>query len=197
MSRSRNKITERDIQVLETIKYFKCGNVKLLADLHFEGKNKVLLCQKRMKTLYDLGKVNRSKRNDCLEPYIYWKNGRMPTNYKHSLKILELYVHLKKNYDIIKHEREYEIKYGNGKSLRADLMAVININGKPTPYLFEVDLSHCYNNKYTEYIEKGYYKTKFPVPPKIISISRFTVAKTTTQVPVTVIKQDKIEELVL
>ena len=78
--------------------------------------------------------------------------------------------------------------------LRADLMAVLKINGKLIPCLFEIDLKAPYNHKYDEYITNGYYKNKFPCPPTIVSISRFKHVKSNCNVKLIPVNY---EELVL
>ena len=58
------------------------------------------------------------------------------------------------------------------------------------PFLFEIDLKSPYNYKWDEYITKGYYKTKFPIAPTVVSISRFNHVK--SNIDVRLVKQDKI-----
>ena len=187
------EITTRDLEIINFIKNYKCVTSKMIADLYFsEANNNIMLSNRRLNKIAQVKKLNKYREN-VLSPNI-WYFGKRPVNLKHTLTIAELYVHLKTHYNCIKIEHEYQIKYGNGKSLRADLMAVININ-KPLSFLFEVDLKAPYNYKWDEYITQGYYKTKFPTPPRIISISRFNHVK--SNIDVKLIKQDQINTLKL
>lgn len=188
------EINERDLEIISFIKNYKCVTSQMIAELYFsEANNNVMLSNRRLNKIAQVKKLNRYREN-VLSPNI-WYFGKRPVNLKHTLIIAELYTHLKTHYDCIRIEREYMIKYGNGKSLKADLMAVININKKPIPFLFEIDLKSPYNYKWDEYITQGYYKTKFPTPPTIISISRFNHVK--SNIYVKLIKQDQINTLKL
>lgn len=167
----RKKLTQRDQEILNTCKEFKVINVKCISELYFEGKNKLLLAQKRLKKLHEYGELNRSKRNDILEEYHYYL-GKKPTNYKHALLILKAYTDIKSKYEILNYKRECEIKYKN-VTLRADLVCIIkDSNGKPLPLIIEIQNGKLYKDKWSEYISNGYWKNKFGVKPEIVVYSK-------------------------
>ena len=181
----KNRITKRDMDIVNTVIEWKCATVHELAKLHFEGKNAELLCQKRMKVLNKLGYLNRSKRKDILEPYLYYK-GKKPTNYKHSLLILKAYTDIKNKYEILNYKRECEIRYRN-ITLRADLVCIIkDSNCKPVPLIVEIQNGKIYKDKWTEYISRDYWKNKFGVKPEIIVYSKHN--SFTSSVPIQFIK---------
>lgn len=190
------EMQDRDYEIIQFLKEFKVADSKIIADLFFSGcKNSILVANRRLKKLVDNKKINRNVDRKILEGYLYYPKGiSKPSNWKHSLEITRLYVNLVKKYQVVKYKREYEIRYSNGKLLRADLMAVLKINGKLIPYLFEIDLKAPYNKKYDEYIINGYWKNKFPCPPTIVSISRFKHVKSNCNVKLIPVDY---EELVL
>ena len=188
------RLTERDYQIIEFIKEFKAVTADDIAELYFaNSNNKQALARRRLLKISEAKPLN-IYRKDILHPNIYYFNNR-PINLKHTLLITKLYVHLKTHYNILKYSREYEIKYSIGKALRCDLMTVILINNKPIPYIFEIDIKAPYNKKYDDYILNNYYKTKFPIPPTIVSISKFNTVKSNTDVKL--INIDNIDNMKL
>ena len=180
------EITERDREILAFISEFKCVNSDIIAQLFFsDANNKVMLANRRLRKLFEIGKLNRSKRTDILEPYLYYK-GSKPSNYKHSLLIAKAYIDISNKYEIVKYKREYEVKYNN-KTLRADLMAIAKDDkGKLRAFIIEIQNAKQYKNKWSEYISNGYYKAKFGVEPEIIVYSRFS--SYTSSIPIEFIK---------
>lgn len=180
------EITERDIEILSFIKEFKCVNSDIIAQLFFsDANNKVMLANRRLKKLVEIKKLNRSKRTDILEPYLYYK-GSKPSNYKHSLLIAQAYADIKAKYEIVKYKREYEIKYKD-TTLRADLMVIAKDNkGKLRAFIIEVQNAKQYRDKWSEYINNGYWNVKFGVEPEIIVYSRFN--SYTSSIPIHFIK---------
>lgn len=163
------KMTDRDFKIIDFIKEFKCVSTTTIARLYFPS---LATAERRLKKLVDHKKILRT-RDNIISEYIYYI--KKPTNVKHCYIIAEVYSKLATNKDIqlIKYKREYEIKY-RAKTLRTDLMAVIKSNNKLIPILIEIDLTKSYKDKYTEYINSKYYQQKFPMIPKIISISNRT-----------------------
>ena len=161
------KLTDRDYKVISCIKEYKIAKTSTIERLFFNSK---ATCEKRLTKLVEIKKLYRYREN-ILSEYCYYV--KRPTNIKHSLLISDIYSRLTTEYKVVKCKREYEIKYRN-KSIRADLMAVIQLNNKLVPLLFEIDLSKSYDNKYTEYISKYYYKQLFPIEPTIVVISNRT-----------------------
>ena len=68
-------------------------------------------------------------------------------------------------------------------------MAVIRHDNKLIPLLIEIDLTKAYDNKYTEYISKQYYRYKFGEQPVLVSISNRTPKST---IPITHIKLNEL-----
>ena len=163
------KMTDRDYKIIEFIKEFKIVSTTTIARLYFPS---LATAERRLKKLVDHKKLLRT-RDNIISEYVYYI--KKPTNLKHCILIAEVYSKLATNKDIqlIKYKREYEIKF-RAKTLRTDLMAVIKSNNKLIPILIEIDLTKSYKDKYTEYINSKYYQQKFPMIPKIISISNRT-----------------------
>jgi hypothetical protein len=162
------KLTDRDYKVIAFIKEYKIAKTSTIKRLFFSTKANA--CEKRLAKLVEHKKLYRYREN-ILSEYCYYI--KRPSNIKHSLLISDIYSRLITEYKVIKCKREYEIKYRN-KSIRADLMAVVQLNNKLVPILFEIDLTKAYDNKYTEYISKYYYKQLFPIEPTIVVISNRT-----------------------
>ena len=179
------KLTDRDKEIIKFLKEYKCANTHTLAKLFFTS---VTLAERRLKKLVTGGYLRRY-REDILHPYIFYTNKR-PTNLVHSCMISEVYADLKSKYDVIKIQKEYELKYGSNK-LRTDLMAVLRINGKLVPLLIECDLSRCMKYKYDSYINDNYYRQKFGTKPTIISISKY---KPKSNTPIIYIPLDIFKE---
>ena len=190
------EMQDRDYEIINFVKEFKVADSKIIAEMFFSGcKNSILVANRRLKKLTEAKKINRNVDRKILEGYLYYPRGiSKPTNWKHSLEITRLYVNLVKKYQVVKYKREYEIRYSNGKLLRADLMAVLKINGKLIPCLFEIDLKAPYNKKYDEYIQGKYYLNKFPIEPQVVSVSRFKHVKSNCNVKLISVNY---EELVL
>ncbi len=166
------KMTDRDKDIISFLRQYKCADTHTIAKLFFsDAKSSQILAERRMKKLSEFGKCNRW-RKDILSPYIFYIGSR-PTNYNHSCYISEVYANLMNKYEVVKIEREYELKFNKYK-VRSDLMAVVRINGKLVPLLIEVDLSSAMKDKYDLFINDNYYQQKFPMKPIVISISRFT-----------------------
>ena len=164
---TRILMTDRDYAIIEFIKEFKCVSTTTITRLFFASQ---ATAERRLKKLVEAKKIHRT-RDSVISEYIYYIKTR-PTNIKHCLIIADIYSRIKTHpdYQLIKYKREYELKY-NSKSLRTDLMAVIKINHKLVPLLVEIDLTKKYKNKYSEYINSGYYQQKFGVKPEVLVIS--------------------------
>ena len=160
-------MTDRDIQIIEFIKEFKAVKASTIARLYFPS---LATAERRLKKLVESHKLHRTREN-VISEYIYYIK-RKPTNVKHSLIIADIYSKLmtEQSIQLIKYKREYELKYRN-ITLRVDLMAVIKINNKLVPLLVEIDLTKKYKNKYSEYINSGYYQQKFGAEPEVLVIS--------------------------
>lgn len=161
------KLTDRDKAIIKFLREYKCANTHTLAKLFFTSQT---LAERRLKKLVDSGHLRRY-RMDILHPYIFYI-GKRPTNIVHSCMISEIYAELISKYQVIKIQREYEIRYGTNM-VRVDLMAVLRINNKLVPLLIECDLSKCMKYKYDSYISEGFYRQKFGTKPIVISISKF------------------------
>lgn len=161
------KLTDRDKQIISFLRKYKCANTQTLAKLFFTSRT---LAERRLKKLVESGHIRRW-REDILHSYTFYI-GKRPTNIVHSSMISEIYAELMTKYQVVKIEREYEIRYGSNM-VRTDLMAVLRINGKLQPILVECDLNRCMKYKYDSYINENYYQQKFGVKPMIISISKF------------------------
>lgn len=187
-----NKITQRDTEIVNFVREFKAVNSNVIQELYFPSVN---MCNKRLKILTEMRKLNRY-RKDILQEYTYYI-GKRPTNIKHSSTIANVYSKFKcnKEIQIVKYKKEYPIKYANGKELRTDLMVICRYNNRIYPLLIEADLSHRYKEKYTEYIQQDYYKNKFMVKPIIISISNFEPASSIDIHWIKLNELDKLENI--
>ena len=184
------KMTERDMQVLDFIKEYKCADTETLTKLFFVSQ---ATCEKRMRKLVEARKLNRY-RQDILHSYVYYK-GQRPTNIKHSLLMSKVYSILHSSYQVVKCRREYEFKYLN-KTQRADLMCVIRLDNKLIPIIVEVELCKTYKYKYEEFIHSKYYQKYFPIEPVIIVVSNNTPKSNTGNiVHIRLDELDKLENL--
>lgn len=165
---SNIKLTDRDKQILAFIKEYKIANTSTIARLYFPS---IATCEKRLRKLCDNRLLNRY-RDNILTEYVYYKGSR-PTNIKHSLAISRVYSLLATEYQVLKCKREYEIKYKN-KLIRSDLMAIVKLNNKIVPILFEIELSKAYDNKYSDYIQGNYWQQLFGEKPIVVVISNRT-----------------------
>ncbi len=183
------KLTDRDKNIIQFLKQYKCADTHTLAKLFFQNtKSSQILCERRLKRLVDAGHLRRW-RADILHPYIFYCNKR-PTNIVHSTMISSVYAELMTKYQVVKIEKEYEVRYKASK-LRTDVMAILRIDGKLKPLFIELDLSGAMKNKYDIYINENYYQQKFGVKPTIISISKF---KPKSSIPVKHIPLDEFKE---
>lgn len=193
---SNIELQKRDIEIINTIKEFKAIRANELASLHFEGKNALLLCQRRLTKLTENKKQLRRWRASILEPYYYYY-GSKPKQLVHMAKVAEVYTHLKKHYDILKYSVEKEFKFANGKSLRADLMVVLKTkNNYIKVVLVEVNRSHIYSYKWDSFILEGYYKQYMPTEPIVLDVSKFNSYKTNTKSLIHV-KENEIENIII
>lgn len=181
------QIQQRDLDIIAFVKEFKVVNSDIIAKLFFSNSNNcITLANRRLKKLVELGKLNRSKRTNILEPYIYYI-GSKPSNWKHSLLIAQSYCDICSKYSVIKYKREYEIKYLN-KTLRCDLMTIVKDNNNIKAFIIEIQNAKHYKDKWTEYINKGYWRNKFGVLPRIIVYSRYNSYQ--SLIPIEFIKLD-------
>lgn len=170
------KLTDRDMEVLQFIKDYKCADTTTLTTLFFPSQ---ATCEKRMRKLVEARKLNRY-RATILDAYVYYK-GQRPTNIKHTLAISKVYSLLSSCYQVVKCKREYEFKYLN-KTLRADLLVVVKVKDKLVPLIIEVELCKTYKYKYDEFINSKYYTKYFPIAPIIVVVSNNTPKYTAGQV---------------
>lgn len=190
------ELQARDIEIINTIKEFKAIRANELASLYFEGKNALLLCQRRLTKLTENKKQLRRWRASILEPYYYYW-GSKPKQLVHMAKVAEVYAHLKKHYDILKYTVEKEFKFGNGKSLRADLMVILRTEANDIKVLLvEVNRSHIYSYKWDSFILDGYYKQFMPSEPIILDVSKFASYKTNTK-NVIHVRENEINSIVI
>lgn len=165
------KLTERDIEIIEFVKEFKAASTTTIARLFFPS---LATAERRLKKLCESKKLYRN-RDDIISEYYYYT--KKPTNLKHALVIADVYSLIKEQHHIIKYKREYVIKY-RSSNVRTDLMLVLKVNNKLVPLLIEIDLCKKYNNKYTDYISKGYYSQIFGVKPEVVVVSNRTPEST-------------------
>ena len=71
-------------------------------------------------------------------------------------------------------------------------MTVLKIEVKLIPRLYKVDLSKAYKDKYTDYVDSGYFKFEFPVIPKIVVISNRTPKSSSSTIEIKWLKVDDI-----
>lgn len=184
----RTKLSERDYQIMDTMKQFKVMTSKC-SSIYFEGKNPVTCSARRLKKIYEIKPNINRYRESVTDPYVYYYNSK-PTNIKHNVVRLEAYCQLKQNphFEIIKWKIEKEFVINN-KKVRADLVLIVKdkITNNLIPIIVEIDLSHRYNDKY-KYLN---YNSYFPCKPIIISVGRFTP----TTDDVLFIKLDEIGKL--
>ena len=184
------KLTDRDMEVLQFIKDYKCADTETIQTLFFKSQ---ATCEKRMRKLVEARKLNRY-RQDILHSYVYYK-GQRPTNIKHSLAISKVYSLLSNCYQVVKAKREYEFKYLN-MTQRGDLLVVIKVKDKLIPLIIEIELCKTYKYKYDEFIHNKYYQKYFPIAPVIIVVSNNSPKYTTGQViQVKLNEMDKLENL--
>ena len=159
------KLTQRDMNIISFIKEYKIANTSTIQRLFFPS---LATTEKRLRLLVEHKYLNRYRGN-ILSEYVYYKGSR-PTNIKHSLLISDIYSKLATEYDLIKCRREYEIKY-KSNILRADILAIVKLNGRVVPCLIEIELTKAYSNKYTDYMNSGYFLQLFGEKPIIVIIS--------------------------
>ena len=170
-------LNDRDKQIINFLQEFKIADTNTIARLFFPS---VQSCSKRLKKLTDARKIYH-KRDNILQQYQYYT--KYPTNVKHSLAISKIYsLIVASGYQVLKVKREYTIKYRD-KELRCDLLVIIrNKQGKVVPIIFEIELSKCYDNKYTLYISKGYYKQLFGEKPIVVVCYKDRVPKSDIEI---------------
>lgn len=193
------ELQERDQSILNDISIFKTVQAEDVAKLYWNDpkiKNSLLCCQKRLKLLYENKKVNRWRENTTSSYYYYI--GKKSTQIRHKALIYKLYVQIATQSDIqvVKYSTEKEFKDDRGNLLRADLFLVIKKNEDYIPVIAEVDLAHIYKEKYTYFIQSESYKQYFGGNnPLIIDVTKFS--RSISSIPITTVRIDEINELVL
>lgn len=153
-------LTERDNQIIEFLKHYKCATSSTISKLFFN--NSLRPCNRRLKHLREHGLIKSSQEYVSMEK-IHYIN-KKPTQLKHSCLCSEFACKMKLENNILKEKIEYKI--GN---VRADILLISDI---PEIYLIEVCNTKPFDlNKYLKLKNSLVWKNIFPIFPTIIVIS--------------------------
>lgn len=161
-------LTNRDEQIIEFLKNYKCAKSSTISKLFFNSSTRP--CNRRLKYLNEHGFIKSSQEYVSTEN-IHYIN-RKPTQLKHSCLCSEFISKMKIENNVIKDRVEFKI--GN---IRSDLL-VITQNENIEIFLVEVCITKPFDlNKYINLKRSLKWKEVFPVFPNIIVISDKKVNK--------------------
>ena len=172
-------ITNRDIQIIETIKEFRILSSSQIQRLFNISK---YICSRRMIEITNNIKEVKVKRYNPInnvydnkykgilknENIYYYK--KKPSAIVHDLLVNEFYLKLLEidDFNVKEFKKEYRISMDDEFVVRADAYILMEIEGKEYEFLLEVENNKSFNNyKYSKLMEQGY------VPlPIIVSTDR-------------------------
>ena len=164
-------LQERDKEIIQFLKDFKCASTSTLNKLYFSNNNSVRSCQRRLKLLETWGYIKGYQENVISEKWYYIR--KKPTNFKHALKLSEFIGELKAHgIELIKHKTPFKIS-----NLIADSFIAIRYNNKNYIYFVEVEMgTKSFNNqKYDDLYMSRKYKDYFPIFPTVVVIANSKV----------------------
>ncbi|WP_270943224.1 hypothetical protein [Romboutsia lituseburensis] len=163
-------ITDRDKQVIQFLKDFKCAKTSTISDMYFNSSSRPT--QRRLLHLSEHGYI-KSYQENILSEKIHYIN-KKPTQLKHSLILSSFIAELKKlDIEIIKYKVPFKIS-----NVIADCFIAFRYNSKNYIFFVEVENTKQFNiQKYEELYFSRKYKDKFPIMPPIIVVSDKNIKK--------------------
>lgn len=157
-------LTERDSNIIDFLKTFRCATSSTIANIFFNGSLRP--CNRRLQYLRENNLIKSSQDYISSEKVHYFN--KKPSQLKHSCMMTKFISKLYENkVEILKLKKEYKI--GN---VRSDLLAICRIDGVVKIFMVEICNTKAFDiNKYIRLKESNLYKDVFPVFPDIIVVS--------------------------
>lgn len=154
-------LTRRDLDIINFLEDYRIASTTTLKELYFPSLS---ACQKRMKTLFDNGKIKRARMTMNYD-YLYYIN--KPKKIMHDLLVTEFYKCLMSQSKVIHYVIDKEL----GK-IRPDAIFAYEINGIQKLGLLEVEISHkgFDYGKYETFYKSTAYKNWFPIMPTVFVV---------------------------
>jgi hypothetical protein len=156
---------DRDREIVEFIKEFKCVNAELTRDIFFPGCS-LRVAQNRLKILHD-NKLIKKFRRTQVDPYVYYYKVK-PQQVEHNFLLVKFIAELKKlGSEILKAKKHMTID-----NVIADGFIAFSMNGNNYIALIECENTKKFNyQKYFDLYNSGAWTEFFPSFPLIIVVT--------------------------